>query len=154
MEVVLDDGTTQYSQSDIQICWDGNESAIYYYSYDKDGNVKKGGLYTSGFSYGSNVSDLIEQISDANLDPYYCETVSLVNNSSYGLRIKVLYNDSKVVVFPTDGTLPIQGYKLTSTGEITTGEGSEEKATVIVHKSFPFASDIFDYGIYTPKTLN
>jgi hypothetical protein len=99
------------------------------------------------------VSDLFEQIADSTPDPYYCETVSLVNNSSYGLRIKVLYNGSKVAVFPTSGDLPTQGYKLTSIGEIVTGEGSEEKATVIVHKSFPFAADIFDYGIYTPGVL-
>ena len=88
-------------------------------------------------------------------DSYLCKTVDLVG-SPYGLRIKVLYNDSKVAVFPSsdDISLPPQGYKFTSRGEIVTGSGSEEKATVIVHKSLPYASDIFDYGIYTPETLS
>jgi len=50
--------------------------------------------------------------------------------------------------------LPTQGYKFTSRGEIVTGSGGEEKATVIVHRSYPYAPDIFDYGIYTPTTLS
>jgi hypothetical protein len=155
MEVVLYDGTSQYGPSDIQICWDKPESAVYYYSYDEDGNVKKGGLYTSDFPYGSDVSGLFkdeDDPSDSDVYTEYCKVVNLVD-FAYGLRIKVLYNGSKVAVFPTSGNLPIQGYKLTSIGEIVTDEGSEEKATVIVHKSFPFAADIFDYGIYTPSVL-
>ena len=140
--------------SNIKICWDNNQSAIYYYSYNSDGDVLKGGIKPNGtLPTFMNLSDRFDDSTYSESGYDYCKTVSLVSNS-YGLRIKVLYNSSKVAVFPTDVALPPQGYKLTSRGEIVTGSGSEEKATVIVHKSLPYASDIFDYGIYTPTTLS
>ncbi len=141
-----------YGADSIKICWESDESAIYYYSYNSAGEVKKGGLRPSGASFGSYLSDLFVP-SDESYGTMNCGTVGLVSNP-YGLRIKVLYNDSEVAVFPTEGELPTQGYKLTSRGEIVTGSGGEEKATVIVRKSYPYAPDIFDYGIYTPETLS
>ena len=108
---------------------------------------------SSGFSHSSDVSDIFEQSNSNRAEYPYCSTVNLVSNP-YGLRIKVLYNQSEVAVFPTSGNLPSQGYELTSRGEISTEIGSEEKATDIVHKSYPYAPDIFDYGIYTPNTLS
>lgn len=142
-----------YIQGDIKICWDSNDSAIYYYSYNQDGEVLKGGLKPAdGFQFGY-ISDRFVHEGISTEGSYLCKTVLLVGGSRYGLRIKVLYNNSKVAVFPTSGSLPTQGYKFTSVGEIVTGSGSEEKATVIVHKSYPYAPDIFDYGIYTPATL-
>lgn len=144
-----------YSSDEIKICWENTQSAIYYLSYNKDGDVLKGGLKpVDDFQFGY-ISDRFVHEGVSTEGSYLCKTVSLVGDSRYGLRIKVLYNDSKVAVFPSpdDISLPPQGYKFTSRGEIVTGSGSEEKATVIVHKSLPYASDIFDYGIYTPATL-
>lgn len=154
------DYMTEYDSA--LICWDdsGNDddnAAIYYYSYNQDGVTLKGGLRPADvdFSYGSNLSSLfIEENNDRN--PYeFCSTIELVDNA-YGLRIKVLFNETRVAISPAGPMveLPPQGYKLTSRGEIVTGSGSEEKATVIVHKSLPYAPDIFDYGIYTPATLS
>ena len=144
-----------YSANDIKICWDNPQSAIYYYSYNSDGEVLKGGIKSDLTPSCMNLSNRFEVEDSSESDYDKCKIVSLVDNHPYGLRIKVLYNDSKVAVFPSsaDISLPLQGYKLTSRGEIVTGSGSEEKATVIVHKSLPYASDIFDYGIYTPATL-
>jgi hypothetical protein len=147
-----------YAPNTIQICWENQDSAVFYSSYNSDGDVLKGGLYpNSGFSHDGEVSGVFDSVGDAPFDRSslgynYCLDVNLIDNH-HGLRIKVLYSDSKVVVFPTSGELPTQGYKLTSRGEIVTNEGSEEKATVIVHKTFPYAPDIFDYGIYTPGLL-
>ena len=146
--------TETYTPNDIQICWKSQNTAIYYYSYNSSGEVLKGGIYpSSGFSHSSDVSDIFEQSNSNRAEYLYCSAVNLVSNP-YGLRIKVLYNQSEVAVFPTSGNLPSQGYELTSRGEISTEIGSEEKATVIVHKSYPYAPDIFDYGIYTPNTLS
>jgi hypothetical protein len=78
----------------------------------------------------------------------------LVNNDVYGLRVKTLYDGSKAVVFPVSATIPDQGYVLTSRGEILSGEGTDAKATVIVHKTYPYAPDVFDYGLYTPGALD
>ena len=139
--------------SNIKICWVNDQSAIYYNSYNSDGDVLKGGIKPNGsLPAFMNLSDRFDDSTGPEFGYDFCKTVALVNNS-FGLRIKVLYNSSKVAVFPTDVALPPQGYKLTSRGEIVTGSGSEEKATVIVHKSYPYASDIFDYGIYTPAIL-
>lgn len=163
-EIVLEDpDTNTYDSDTIKICWRMaqdplNDAAIYYYSYDSDGKILKGGLYPDGFSnedYLSHEGNGRFKSVNSVEDDYYCSEVKLVSDSSYGLRIKVLYNSSNVKVKPQDSlTLPTQGYKLTSTGEITKSDGSEEKATVIVHKSYPYTPDIFDYGIYTPNILN
>ena len=145
-----------YGSSNIKICWDSDDSAIYYYSYNQDGEVLKGGIKPNPLHSCMSIFDdrFVDEGGDLGTTYPQCKTVSLVGNP-YGLRIKVLYNDSKVAVFPTNGyNLPPQGYKFTSRGEIFTGSGSEEKATVIVHKSYPYAPDIFDYGIYTPTTLS
>lgn len=145
-----------YDGSFVRICWSEEPTVIYYYSYDKNGEVRKGGIYADNDSPNvPGISNIFVKAQDSYSGYNYCKEVQLVNNNSYGLRIKALYSESKVAVFPTTGhTLPLQGYKLTSRGEIVTGSGSEEKATVIVHKSLPYASDIFDYGIYTPTTLS
>ena len=160
IEIAFQVGSDTYSESTIEICWqepasgDANDyAAIYYYSYNSDGDVRKGGLQPPGFAYGGNLSGRFEETNSSKLSYNFCRIVDLVDNA-YGLRIKTLYNRAKMAVFPTGGAaLPTQGYLLTSRGEIITGEESEERATVIVHKSFPYASDIFDYGIYTPGTL-
>ena len=145
-----------YDDSFVRICWSEEPTVIYYYSYDKNGEVRKGGIYADDDSPNvPGISNIFVKAQDSYSGYNYCKEVQLVNNSSYGLRIKALYSESKVAVFPKTGhTLPLQGYKLTSGGEIVTGSGSEENATVIVHKSYPYASDIFDYGIYTPATLS
>jgi hypothetical protein len=154
-----------YSPNTVQICWEREDSVIYYYSYNPDGEVLKGGLQpNSGWPYWSDyISELFIQSGAASatspdksaLGYTSCQNINLVD-SHHGLRIRVLYNRSKVAIFPTDPSthpLPVQGYKLESRGEIVTGEGSQEKATVIVHKTYPYAPDIFDYGIYTPGIL-
>ena len=144
-----------YRSGTIKICWVSNQAAIYYSSYNSSGGVKKGGIQPAGFANRLYLSNKFSVENESNSNPSYslCDTVQLVSNP-YGLRIKVLYNSSKVAVFPTSGSLPTQGYKFTSRGEIVTGSGGEEKATVIVHRSYPYAPDIFDYGIYTPTTLS
>ncbi len=137
-----------YDSNKIKICWENSESAIYYYSYSESGSVKKGGIKSSTFdTEGFMDSDSSGDFGGG------CKEVDLVSNNSYGLRIRVLYNPSKVVVFPVGGELPYQGYKLTSRGEITSDTGEMQAATVIVYKSYPYASGIFDYGIYTTQTL-
>jgi len=157
-EIILDGDSEDYTSNQIQLCWKSNRAVIYYYSYDSNGTVKKGGLYPNGFPDTSIFSGLFEPVPGApsnrtSLGFNYCENISLVSDSSYGLRIKVLYGPDTVAVFPSPETLPAQGYMLTSRGEVATETGSEERATVIVRKSYPYAPDIFDYGIYTPEIL-
>ncbi len=144
-----------YTPLGIQICWKEPETLIYYYSYDDEGNVLKGGLYGDS----PKDSDGFEGADPAPSDREgyeRCKEVDLVGapGEAYGLRIRVLYQPSVVGVFPTEGAeLPDQGYKLTSKGELSSNQDSQEAATVIVYKSYPYASGIFDFGIYTPNEL-
>lgn len=149
--------SSSYGTNKIQICFKSNESAIYYYSYRSNGTVLKGGLYPDpGNVPSSMLSDRFVPATIANkggtIGDAFCREVDLVSGH-YGLRIKALFSPTKVIVYPISGySLPTQGYKLTSRGEVSEG-ATEERATVIVHKSYPYAADVFDYGIYTPDEL-
>jgi len=142
-----------YASDRIEVCWENPDSAIYYYSYSKN-EAKKGGLYTSSSSSIYGKTDNFESVLAETGSGYAgCKTIDLVTTPN-GLRIRALYGQSKVAVFPDSGNnLPDQGFKLTSVGEITPSDANKEVATVIVHKSFPYASSVFDYGIYTPQAL-
>ena len=148
---------SSYNTNKIQICFKSEESAIYYYSYKSDGTILKGGLYPdSGNVPLGMLSGRFKSAATANkggtIGDAFCKEVDLVS-SHYGLRIKTLFSPTKVIVYPISGySLPTQGYKLTSRGEVSEG-ATEERATVIVHKSYPYAADVFDYGIYTPGDL-
>ena len=155
-EVYLPSGS--YGSNSIEICFKSNNSALYYYSYKSDGTILKGGLKPSSGGTPSNMlSTRFEVASTTNkggsIGNAFCKTVNNLVSNHYGLRIKTLFNPTKAAVYPVSGySLPTQGYKLTSRGEVSEG-ATEERATVIVHKSFPYAADIFDYGIYTPGEL-
>ena len=145
-----------YGTNTINICWEEENTSIYYFSYNSDGEIKRGGLYANGSPIENDNLLYLGSFDEANVDKTgygKCGEISLIDEV-YGLRIKVLYSSSRVSVFPAgDGSLPDQGYKLKSKGEIGPGSGNPETATVIVHKTYPRAASIFDYGIYTPKDL-
>jgi len=149
--------SSSYSSNKIQICFKSEDSAIYYYSYKSDGTILKGGLYPDlGNVPLGMLSGRFKSAATVNkggtIGNAFCKEVDLVS-SHYGLRIKTLFSPTKVIVYPGSGySLPTQGYKLTSRGEVSEG-ATEERATVIVHKSYPYAADVFDYGIYTPGEL-
>jgi hypothetical protein len=153
-EVVLDG----YAPNTIQICFNNPNTAIYYFSYNKSGETLKSGIYpnTPTFPYKENLKRF-QQSNTAKLPEYkYCINADLVKgNTKYGLRLKALYEESKVAVFPTQGaSLPTQGFLFVSRGELSTGKGSDEVATVKVRKSYSYVSDIFDYGIYSPSDIS
>lgn len=143
-----------YGSSTIRVCWDNPKSAIYYISYNSTGGINKGGFYASGtFSNVSEVSGFTA-VTDKPAGFAGCRDISLISNP-YGLRIKVLYDSTKVSVFPRGvSTLPEQGYKLTSRGELSFESAEKVTKTIIVYKSLPYAPSIFDYGLYTTDILN
>jgi hypothetical protein len=151
-EIVLDG----YTPNTIQICFNNPNTAIYYFSYNKSGETLKSGIYpNTSFPYEENTKRF-QKSNTAKLPEYkYCINADLVKgNTKYGLRLKALYEESKVAVFPTQGAyLPTQGFLFVSRGELSTGKGSDEVATVKVRKSYSYVSDIFDYGIYSPSDI-
>lgn len=146
-----------YSPDIITICFDNPNTAIYYYSYNSSGETLKSGVYpkTSSFNFGDHLKRFQE--SDGSQHGYnYCIKNTKLIKNKYGLRLKALYEGSKVAVFPPGSSqhLPTQGFLLVSRGELFTDKGSEEVATVKVRKSYSYVSDIFDYGVYSPSNLS
>ena len=136
----------------INVCWSNPNAAIYYIMYNKDGLVEKKGFYKSGFTNASNLAN----ITGVSGDCTSVVTSSWANPKPYGIRIRVLYDQSQVSVNPVSGNLPNQGYKLTSQGVVLskgTNTSQPETSTITVYKSLPYVSGIFDFGIYENDDL-
>jgi len=150
-EIVLDG----YTPNTLTLCFNNPNTAIYYFSYNRSGETLKSGIYpNTSFPYSNNLKRF--QSSGGSANGYtYCSDISLIQDNKYGLRLKALYEESKVAVFPTSGNhLPTQGFLFVSRGELSTGKGSDEVATVKVRKSYSYVPDIFDFGIYTTSDLS
>ena len=155
-EIVLYDGSYQYPNTAIKICWRNPKAALFYYSYNIAGNVTKGGLFSTAalftnFPYIFRSGDTFLQYDSADLGSTgfpYCRDVT-IRASSYGLRIRALYEETEVGVFPTSGRLPRQGYKLTSVGKV--GQTNEVSKTVIVFRSSAYMPSFFDSAIYSSE---
>lgn len=155
-EVVLTTATEQYPNSTIDICWDGDDTAIYYYSYNPSGNIAKGGLipYSGLATHSSDVSNygfVNAATGDAAHDNFdNCGIVNLVTTPTppYGLRIKALFGAANVGIFPVN-QLPYQGYKLTSNGKIQQQSEVKETKQVILYRSLPYMPSFFDAAIFS-----
>lgn len=137
----------------IYVCWENPKSAIYALSYNSSGDLEKEWFVSDHFTHSSDISGFTI-FSDSwypGLGYTACAKIHLVS-SVYGLRIKTLYDATRVHVYPgTSGTFPTQGYKITSVGELVSGGDSDAKETrvVVVYKSFPYAASIIDSGLYS-----
>ena len=147
---------TAYTANTIDICWDKANSAIYYYSYDSIGNIKRGGFIANGFSNSGKVASFTT-VNSGREGYEGCGTVNLLANA-YGLRIKTLYSSTKVSVFPSGSVdaFPYQGFKIISKGILkNVGDNSIVDTKIITaYVSFPYASSTMDYGLYTQDVLN
>ena len=147
-----------YGFGSVEVCWDSVDTAIYYISYDKDGNIKRGGLKPSGFSSDSKVDGKIDgkdafvtaDATESHGTSLYCSSISLVSNA-YGLRLKALYSNTQARVY---GNLPPQGYKIISIGELLQENDVRETKTIHVYKSYSYMPSMFDYAIYTSGSIN
>jgi len=148
-EVILDDGDESYDESDIEICWNNKDTAIYYISYNSEGDMEKG-LLISNSCADCDVEGAEDPVSSGDHDYNYCETVDIVDNP-YGLRVKALYDDngSEIAVYPTSGDLPSQGYNLISNGQLVQGGEITVSRLITVYRSYKYLPGFFDYGVYT-----
>ena len=141
-----------YGSNTIKICWDNPKTAILYFSYNKDGSIKRGGLVSENFENSSDISGFDSVSYTANQKPYpLCkDDVSLVS-APYGLRITPLYGSAKIGIFPAGGsdTLPNQGYKITSTGRVLEEGTVKEAIKVVVYRSLPYMPSFFDNAIHS-----
>lgn len=145
-----------YTPDSIDICWDNAGAAIYYLSYNANGDIKKGGFNAESFPNKSKVAGFISK--GAGRGYAVCGTIrkgnELVSNA-YGLRIKTLYASTKVAVFPSGdlSKFPYQGYKLISKGELKVGDEVKDVKIINAYRSYSYIPSVFDYGLYTPGAL-
>ncbi|OGC47609.1 hypothetical protein A2886_02370 [candidate division WWE3 bacterium RIFCSPHIGHO2_01_FULL_42_13] len=140
----------------IKICWssqsDSAESDIYYIAYNDTGATTRNGVEAnsrSGFpdNYSSGGTFVDASGGNANFDNCYTPTLP---SSADGIRIRSINADSRFGIYVTSGSLPDQGYKITSIGRlqnVPAGQEAEVKVTVI--RSLPFMPGIFDFSIYS-----
>lgn len=163
MEVFLNG----YGTRSIQICWsatgvdpaslDGEvHSDIYYTVYGTRGSdyaSYQGGVRArnpQGLPYSNDFSTATQE--DVANGYNSCTTISWPSdtfNMLTGLRIMSLNFDSSVGVKPIGDDLPLQGYEITCTGEVSnTGVTQKVTRTISVRRSFPFMPVLFDFGIF------
>ena len=139
------------------ICWKSLEtsqsSAIYYYTYNTDG-IKQKKLVTPVSITGSiSVSGSVSA-SNGKLDFNSCYRINIPANT-VGLRIKSLYAPSRIGIFPLGNNFSTQGYQITSVGQIdSVTQNIQATKEINVYRSYPYASSIFDYAIYSNGVID
>jgi len=76
-------------------------------------------------------------------------TIALAANDNF-IRIKPVYNDTKMLVQPSSGQMPVQSYAIRSSGSNNAGN---ENRNVQVVRSLPTAPSILDYVLFSGNTI-
>ncbi|HLB51973.1 hypothetical protein A3F07_03315 [candidate division WWE3 bacterium RIFCSPHIGHO2_12_FULL_38_15] len=156
----------------LQLCWradpdnGGNTPVdLYYIDYGAQGVYVKQGV-RAGTRSGTYVESLT--FVDASSAPANCSalgyrftrTVTLdtsLGRTPYGLRIRSLNTNVKMRVMPTTNVslFPIQGYKIDSTGMLSSISDVSVTATaqVLAYRSLPYLPVVFDFGLYSEAAL-
>lgn len=143
----------------VTVCWSSAESGIgadiFFTSYSTSGDmVKKGYADSDRSGFPSNYASSFESSSSGRDGFTNCATPSLASNAT-GLRIRAINATINVGVYPSSGTLPNQGYKITSIGRLQNApQGSDAEAVVTVIRSFTFMPGMFDFGVYSGSTAD
>jgi len=147
----------------ITICWNNsstsNPADIYYLMYGSGGITRRGVLKSGAIGGTYSVTNGTDTV--AGSCPYTGFTYGLsspivLNSSLLGLRVRALAGDARVSVFPTTGnSLPVQGFEITSIGQLLTQSDVSVKAVqkVKVYKTYPFLSGMFDFGLYSNTAM-
>jgi len=141
-----------YGGSSIDVCWktqSGSGSDVFLLAYNQNGATAQH-FITSGIPVAESQYWQQGFVNSTPRNGFSaCYLVSLPS-SPYGLRIQPLNEDVTIGVFPVGASLPVQGFRITSTGKLAgvTSEATAEKS-VTVFKSFPRMPQMFSFGIYS-----
>ena len=147
-----------YSQNNVQVCWDGNAD-LYYRVYNELGDnvnniVRCSTQNCHQWQYGGALTASTgSSVGHADYDHCYTVAVSGLGGISNpkGLRIRALgdaIEDGRL--FPTP-TLPQQGYKISTRGELVNADGIARDVTVFT--SFSYTPAVFDFSFYSKDNL-
>ncbi len=134
-----------YGSSRVTICWNG-DVAIYYNVYG-DGNLEKGIVCDGSACDDIEGADSTSTLADCtDYDHGYSINFSGVADP-LGLRLIALKGDTNLHAVGSS-TFPVQGYKITSYGEIRNAgrvQATEKKSVI---RSLPYLPAFFDFGVY------
>lgn len=169
---VMEVSLTGYGRNSIRFCWSAlgvdpssasgeAHSDFYYIVYGtRRGNYAsyQGGVRardTEGLPYSNDFTTATgNDVSNGYNSCYTISWPASTFNTLTGLRLMPLNYDSTVGVRPIGETLPLQGYEITCTGEVSnTGVVQRVTRTASVRRSYPFMPGLFDFGIYTQSDL-
>ncbi len=147
-----------YGQPEVEVCWDGNAD-LYYRVYNDLGDnvndiVRCSTQNCHQWTYGNaETASSGSSAGHPEYDHCYTVVVSGANGVSdpQGLRIRALgdaIDDGRL--FPTPA-LPMQGYKITTRGELVNTDGIARDVTVF--KSFSYTPAVFDFSFYSKDNL-
>ena len=156
----------------LQLCWradpdnGGNSPVdIYYIDYGAQGVYVKQGV-RAGTRSGTYVESLTfvdassAPVNCSSLGYRYTRTVVLDTSSGrtpYGLRIRSLNANVKMRIMPLTNVslFPVQGYKIDSTGVLSSVSDVSVTATaqVLAYRSLPYLPVVFDFGLYSEAAL-
>ncbi len=137
---------TGYGNRPLELCWDGSSgstpsvSALFVYGSSTPYSSQRYAYNSTSTTHSSNgFTAAAPDLSYSN-----CFTISGQDNPRF-VRIRAIYQDLNLYVIPkSGGTLPVQGYLLTSVGRL----GSVTK-TVTALKSRSFVPSSFDYVLFS-----
>lgn len=147
---VVEVNLTGYNGNFIVVCW--NENTVLKYTEYSDTDVKTDVRKCRN----CNLALQLENIPEAQPGSAYgqsarqCVRVNNVAGNLQGLRLTSLGGTSNFTIVPRNGSLPIQGYKITSVGQLDDETAFQPiKQTVVVSKSLPYLPLMFDFSIYS-----
>lgn len=146
-----------YSKSSLKLCWTPDNPVqntnLYYYAYSSTGVDLKGGIDAGSVADNYSVTGFTNP--DSGESGYqFCKTISSsVLQNAIGLRIRSIGGVTRVAAL--ESSLPTQGFKITSVGELLQDGSIKSTKKVVVYKSYPYAtsSGILDFSIYSEGSL-
>lgn len=167
-EVNLDDASDPVDS--VRVCWNGDDTDLYFSVYGYSDASPPEALHESGVLCGpSCVSGSVEgalngsgSSSGCGDDGTYDTRITIPSAyfgdvvNAVGLRLVPLHADTHIFVRILDsGTagFPVQGYTITSVGELAGPSGITATKTLSVMRSLPYLPAVFDFGVFSGGNL-
>lgn len=153
--------TTGYGGTNMSVCWlkQGNDPDLYYKVLTntlvrRTGYVEENG--GSNLTITSVPATFVKTASTVVIESkdYNCSPNIKVDDGDF-LRIMPFGGTMKTILIRPDSgrSIPIQGFKITSIGEIISSDTTPVKRTIEVARSFSYpAGPVFDFAVYSDKS--
>lgn len=141
-----------YGGNYVDVCWNENVD-MYYLIYGADGDYVKRLVDKGNTGWAFNEPDSPSAPSHGSYSYCFRVEASQIDSVSnvQGLRIRPLGGDATVEIFP-EADLPIQGYRIESSGKISTSDEVVIKR-VVVFRSLSYLPGFLDFSLFSTGTI-